>query len=139
MKKIEDFIIINDTAELVGIAYREEAVIVDEFLRNNPNIKNVSLRTNDNRNFELINGKLVFTKSNTFINPYYNNTENKSNISQSEAKIETTIKAGTNSNNDKDINSYINDIKEEITIYSNKIKLQLDKLESLMSVKGNLE
>ena len=136
MKKIEDFKIINDTAELVGIAYREEAVIVDDFLRNNPTVTNVSLKTSDNRNFELVNGKLVFTKNNTFINPYFQyNNENKNVMNKLEVMEDKSIKLEPNSSYDKDINSYINDIKEEIILYSNKVKSKLDTLQSLIKDK----
>jgi len=71
MKTVNDFKIIDGVAILEGVAYAEEAKVVDEFLKNNPNIKYASVYTFDNRYFELKNGRLLSTNEKTFINPYY--------------------------------------------------------------------
>ncbi|HEY8364062.1 MAG TPA: hypothetical protein VIK84_00700 [Haloplasmataceae bacterium] len=71
MKTINDFKIIDGVAILEGVAYAEEAKVVDEYLKNNPNIKYASVYTFDNRYFELKNGRLLSTNEKTFVNPYY--------------------------------------------------------------------
>jgi len=53
MKTINDFKIIDGVAVLKGVAYAEEAKVVDEFLKSNPNIRYASIHTKDNRYFEL--------------------------------------------------------------------------------------
>ena len=73
MKKTSDFIIRNSIAILEGVAYIEEVKVVDDFLRNHPEIKYASVVTDDKRHFELADGKLKLTKEETFINPYYEN------------------------------------------------------------------
>lgn len=71
MKKTSDFIIRNSIAILEGVAYIEEVKVVDDFLRNHPEIKYASVVTDDKRHFELADGKLKLTKEETFLNPYY--------------------------------------------------------------------
>jgi hypothetical protein len=73
MKTIKDFKIKGEAAILEGISYANEAIVVEDFLKANPTIKYVKVVTKDNRNFELKDSKLVFTKEEQFINPYYVN------------------------------------------------------------------
>ena len=86
MKTVNDFKIIDNVATLEGIAYAEETKVVEEFLKNNINIKYASVFTKDNRYFELVSGKLLFTKEKMFINPYYNDNE--------EIEKQTTLQKG---------------------------------------------
>jgi len=71
MKTVNDFKIINEVAVLDGVAFAEEAKVVDEFLRDNIKIEYVSVISKDKRYFELKNSKLILTKEQKFINPYY--------------------------------------------------------------------
>jgi|SRR5690554_1806913 len=71
MKTIDDFKIIDGVAILSDVKYAEEAKVVDVFLKNNPKIKYGSVYTKDNKNYELKDGRLLFTKEKRFINPYY--------------------------------------------------------------------
>jgi len=75
MKTIKDFKIIDGIAVLEGVSYAEEAKVVDEFLKNNPNVRYASIYTKDNRYFELKENNLFFTKEKTFENPYYDSKE----------------------------------------------------------------
>lgn len=136
MKKIEDFKIINNTAILEGIAYREEAMIVDEFLKNNQNIQYVSLKTNDNRSFELIKGKLIPSINSTFINPYYNLNISSDNIDHSQKLDEKNI------NNQQidvkasiDVKILLSNLKNQILNNNKTIFEQLEKIETLIQDK----
>lgn len=71
MKTINDFKIINEVAVLDGVAYAEEAKIVEEYLINNKEVKYVSVLSKDGRYFELKNCKLVLSNEERFINPYF--------------------------------------------------------------------
>ena len=71
MKNINDFKIINNVAVLEGVAYLEEAKVVDSFLRLNPQIQYARVVTKDNCYFCLEQGKLMSTKEQNFLNPYY--------------------------------------------------------------------
>lgn len=71
MKTINDFKIIDGIAILEGVAYLEEARVVDEFLKINSTIQYASVVTNDNRYFELSDGKLILSKETKFNNPYF--------------------------------------------------------------------
>ena len=71
MKTINDFKLVNGVAILEGVAYAEEAKVVDDYLKANNQIKSVSVISKDGRNFELRNGKLVLSNGQNFSNPYY--------------------------------------------------------------------
>ena len=71
MKTISDFKVVNNIALLEGVAYAEEAKVVEDYLKNNNHINQVSIVSNDGRNFELKNGKLVLSSVQTFLNPYF--------------------------------------------------------------------
>src|SRR5690554_2347589 len=98
MKTVNDFEVINGVAHLSGVAYAEEALVVKEFLKDNPNIKYASIVTRDNRHFELKDNRLVFSREERFINPYYNG-DNETNdnftadISDNNQKLESRIEA----------------------------------------------
>lgn len=92
MKTSNDFYIKDNTAILEGVTYAEESKVVLEYLKNNPQIKYVAVISKDGRRFELKNERLVFTKEETFINPYYeemlmNHTMDESNKKKAEAKL----------------------------------------------------
>jgi hypothetical protein len=74
MKTVNDFNIKDGVVVLEGVAYAEEARVVDEFLKVHTEIKLASVFTNDQRSFRLDNGKLVLTNDKTFINPYFDLT-----------------------------------------------------------------
>lgn len=119
MKKTDDFKIIDGIAVLEGISYKEEAMIVDEFLKNNPDIINVSLKTKDNRYFELNNGKLILSNKTKFCNPYYNVKSNDKSI-----EIDTDI-----SLNKADVFiRKVNEVKTEITNYNTNISALLNNI-----------
>lgn len=117
MKTTNDFKIIDGIAVLEGISYKEEAIVVDEFLKNNSNIIYVSLKTKDNRFFELNNGKLILSKNTKFINPY-------SNLKFSEDNINDDV----NLKMADDLNRKIEEMKTEITNYNTKINALLNKI-----------
>src|SRR5690606_9761516 len=100
MKTKNDFIIENNKAILVGVSYAEEAKVVDEFLNENQGIKYVQIVTKDGRNFKLSNGKLIFTKEESFINPYYID-ENKKSDNPSNIKCEMNDGLENSSNQDR--------------------------------------
>lgn len=134
MKKIEDFKIINDTAILEGIAFKDEAIIVDDFLKNNSNIKNVSLKTSDNRYFELVNKKLILSSTTTFINPYFNNSLSKESLKKDFSQdLEVT---SVTTSKTEDISNDINNLKKDILSFSDEICKRLEKLEGLINFKG---
>lgn len=73
MKTVTDFKIIDGIATLEGVAFSEEASVVDYFLKNNNRIQKASVISIDGRSFELREGKLVLSIDKTFFNPYYTN------------------------------------------------------------------
>lgn len=77
MKTINDFIIIDEVAVLKDVSYAEEAKIVDEYLKLNKHIKYASVITKDSRYFELKNEKLINSKEDKFINPYFEKVDRK--------------------------------------------------------------
>jgi len=93
MKTVDDFKIINNVAILEGVSYLEEVRVVDTFLHLNPQIQYASVITKDNRYFCLEQGKLVSTKEQTFLNPYYQEKEafNSSNLEARVAYLEKTL------------------------------------------------
>lgn len=92
MKTINDFIIEDEIAKLNGVSYSEEAKVVDEFLRMNPNIKYVSVKSKDGRSFKLNNERLQITNEDTFINPYYQDVKVLNSISTIEESINLEAK-----------------------------------------------
>lgn len=114
MKTINDFKVVNGVAILEGVAYAEEAKVVDEFLKVNNQINQVSIISKDGRNFELKNGKLVLSNGQSFINPYFNKEINTINQEIEESKLNMV-------NNDDGIMN-IHEIKQQLIIQDKKIE-----------------
>lgn len=92
MKTINDFYIEDGIAKLNGVSFVEEAKVVDEFLKANPNIKYASLKASDGRRFKLINERLQISKEDTFINPYYQDDTSLNSIYISDESIDLDAK-----------------------------------------------
>lgn len=73
MKTLKDFKIVNSVATLEGVSFVEETNVVIDFLQNNTDIKNVTIKGSNGKYYHLINNKLIPSEEKTFENPYYIN------------------------------------------------------------------
>ena len=104
MKTINDFKVINEVAILEGVAYAEEAKVVDDYLKANNQVNQVSVISKDGRNFELKNGKLVLSNGQVFLNPYFHKEIKALNPEVIESKVMN-----------------INEIENQLKIHDEKI------------------
>lgn len=122
MKTINDFKIIDGVAVLEGVAYAEEAKVVDEFLKSNSNVKYASVYTKDNRHFELKDNKLFFTKKDKFLNPYYSQGNDDTNLlieKYVKSSNLSTLKKSNKVNSLKELEKKILFLENEIYEYKN--------------------
>jgi len=113
MKTIKDFKVVNGVATLEGVAYAEEAKVVDEFLKANDQIKQVSIISKDGRNFELKNKKLVLSNEQYFLNPYL--------IKEIKDDNQETVENILNKNNIDNRIMNIHEIEQQLKILDNKV------------------
>lgn len=125
MKTIEDFEIIDGIAILKDVAYAEEANVVDEFLKNNKDVKFVSVLTKNGCHFELKNRKFVFSKEGKFLNPYF--IEDRILINEGKEEVKKN-------NLEPLFNVSIYELDQKIFYLEEK----MDKLNSLLKDIGNL-
>ena len=71
MKTVNDFYIQDGIAILDGVKYKEEAKVVEEYLRSNPFIKHVKITSQDGVSYELLDSKLVKSEKKVNLNPFY--------------------------------------------------------------------
>ena len=131
MKSIQDFKIVNGVAILEGIAYAEEAKAVDDFLKTNKEIKYASVFTKDKRYFELKNDKLVLSKEEQFINPYFVQNEIKEiNVGFDKEVVKTNSPIEIfDMSTLKEYEHIIYSLEEKVTLY----KKTLIEIENLIS------